>query len=99
MIRLMVTYPRGEATNFDAGYWTDTHMPLVSSSWSEAVRWEADLGASDSPNYAIAHIYFDSQESLGAAMGGASTAAVMGDIVNYTNVQPVIQVYTVAASS
>jgi uncharacterized protein (TIGR02118 family) len=99
MIRLMVTYPRGEETTFDADYWTGTHMPLVSSSWSEAVRWEADLAAADSPNHGIAHIYFDSAESMAAAMGGPNTGAVMGDIVNYTNVQPVIQVYTVAASS
>jgi uncharacterized protein (TIGR02118 family) len=99
MIRLMVTYPRGEATTFDADYWTGTHMPLVASSWSEVVRWEADLGALDDPNYAVAHIYFDSQESMGAAMAGASTKAVMGDIANYTNVEPVMQVYTVAASS
>jgi uncharacterized protein (TIGR02118 family) len=93
MIRLMVTYPRGEATTFDADYWTGTHMPLVSSSWNEVVRWEADLGAADGPNYAVAHIYFDSQESMGAAM------AVMADIPNYTDVEPAMQVYTVAASS
>jgi uncharacterized protein (TIGR02118 family) len=99
MIRLMVTYPRGEETTFDAAYWTGTHMPMVTSAWPEAARWEADLGAPDSPNYAIAHIYFENEESMGAAMGGANTGAVMADIVNYTNVEPVIHVYSVAATS
>ena len=95
----MASYPRSADTHFDADYWLTTHMPLMSANWPEVVRWEADLGPDDGSNYGTAHMYFDSHESMAAAMGGVGTAAVLGDVANYTNVQPVMVVNTVAATS
>lgn len=97
MIRLMVTYPASDGSTFDGEYWTTKHMPLVSESWSQVVKWEADLGLPGQPNHAVAHIFFDSAEDMQAALGGPGAATVMGDIVNYTNVEPAIQISTVAA--
>lgn len=95
----MALYPRGADTHFDAEYWTKTHMPLMAASWPEVVRWEADLGADDGPNYGVAHMYFESKETLGAAFAGPGTAAVLGDVAKYTNVQPVMLTNEVAATS
>jgi uncharacterized protein (TIGR02118 family) len=99
MIRLMVSYPRSPETHFDANYWLTTHMPLVSANWSEAIRWEADVCADDAANHGFAHIYFDSHESMGAAMSGPGAAVVLGDVANYTDIKPVMMVNTVAATS
>jgi uncharacterized protein (TIGR02118 family) len=99
MIRLMVSYPRSAETHFDADYWLTTHMPLVSSNWSQVVRWEADVCADDADYYGVAHLYFDTHETMGAAMSGPNAAVVLGDIVNYTDSQPAMLVNTVAATS
>lgn len=99
MIRLMASYPRSEDTHFDADYWLTTHMPLMAANWPEVTRWEADLGADDGPNYGIAHMYFDSHDTMGAALGGPGAGTVLGDVANYTNVQPVLVINTVAATS
>lgn len=40
---------------------------------------------------AMGHLYFDSVEAFEAAFG-PHAGAIMGDIPNYTNVQPTIQV-------
>ncbi len=37
------------------------------------------------------HFKFDSMEALGAAMGTPGMADIMGDIANYTTIQPVLQ--------
>ena len=94
MIRVLVLYPKAENTTFDLEYWTTKHMPMLTTAWPNC-RWEADACGADSPYYAAAHIIFDSMEEMGAAMGGPSAGGVMGDIPNYTNVQPVIQISAV----
>ena len=44
------------------------------------------------PTYiAMGHLYCDSVEAFQAAFG-PNAAEIMGDIPNYTNVQPVIQI-------
>jgi uncharacterized protein (TIGR02118 family) len=39
----------------------------------------------------LAHLAFDSVDAFQAAFG-PHAAAIMGDIPNYTNVQPVVQI-------
>ena len=38
------------------------------------------------------HLFFDSMDAFGAAMGSPGTAAIMADVANYTNITPVLQV-------
>lgn len=99
MIRVLVLYPRGEGTHFNSDYWVTTHMPMVSTKWAKAKKWEADIAAPDSPYYAVAHIFFDSMDDVNATLSGAEAGVVMGDIPNYTNVSPVISMNTVSATS
>lgn len=99
MIRLMVLYPRGEGTHFNSDYWVSTHMPLVSTNLPKVKKWEADIAASDSPYYAVAHMYFDSIEDVQTTMTSAAIGAVMADIPNYTNSSPIISTNTVSATS
>ena len=37
------------------------------------------------------HFKFDSMETLGAAMSSPAMADIMGDVANYTTIQPVLQ--------
>ena len=90
MIRVTVSYPSSEGSTFDHDYYRNTHVPLVSKAWNVS-RAEIDKGV-NGPNVAAVHLFMESMEAFGAAMGSAGTAEVMADVANYTNIAPVVQV-------
>ena len=99
MATLSVVYPRASGTTFDYDYYRDKHLPLVGQRWVDAgfVGGEALLGkaapdGSDPPYFAIGIIHFDSVDSLAAALNGEHAPEIIGDIRNFTDVQPVLQI-------
>ena len=91
-----VIYPKTESSTFDYTYYVEKHVPLVNHYWGhhglrglQVLRGTGSLGGA--PAYElIALLDFESQEAfLGAA--GAHADDVMGDIPNFSNVQPVVQ--------
>jgi len=99
MAIVSVIYPRGTGTRFDYDYYERSHLPFVAERWSEAgltgaeaLRGIAAPGGGDPPFYAIALIRFASLDALQAAMGGPHAGEIMGDIANFTDVDPVVQV-------
>ena len=99
MPTVSVIYPRHEGATFDFNYYESTHLPLVAARWSgagltgaEAFKGTAAADGGDPPFFAIALIHFASADALQGAMGGADAAGIIGDIPNFTNVRPVIQV-------
>jgi uncharacterized protein (TIGR02118 family) len=99
VIRVLVLYPRGDDKTFDLDYYLSNHMPLVGSSFPKMVKWEADAGAPDGPYFAAAHLYFDSIDDMNSSMASEGGGKVMADIANYTNIQPVVAIHTLAATS
>jgi uncharacterized protein (TIGR02118 family) len=104
MIRLMVLYPAkdGEAFNYD--YYFNEHHKLLVSRWKPEgmVSCEFDRGLSDpaggkAPYVAVAHIKFNSADALQKALAKHG-AEVVGDVANYTKIQPIMQVNEVVAS-
>jgi uncharacterized protein (TIGR02118 family) len=98
MIKVSVLYPAGESTKFDMDYYCKSHMPMVQQKLGAACKNTAvELGLGGGapgapPTYAaMGHLYFDSVADFQAAFA-PHAAAIMADIPNYTNVQPVIQV-------
>jgi uncharacterized protein (TIGR02118 family) len=98
MIKVSVLYPGGETTKFDMDYYCKSHMPMVQKKLGAAcksVAVEQGLGGGAPgapPTYAaMGHLYFDSVVEFQAAFA-PHAEAIMGDIPNYTNVQPVIQI-------
>ena len=98
MVTISVIYPRGQGAHFDYDYYIARHLPLVSERWSgsgltgvEALRGMAGAEGGEAPFFAIALIRFASMELFQAAMGGEHAAAVLGDIPNFTSVQPIVQ--------
>jgi uncharacterized protein (TIGR02118 family) len=89
MIRLSVLYPATEGAAFDHDYYRDKHVPLAVSAWGLDGA-EIDKGI-DGPYVAAVHFRFDSMDALGAAMASEGTAAVLGDVANYTTIAPVLQ--------
>lgn len=98
MATLSVVYPRSAGATFDYDYYRDKHMPLVGSRWGNAglVGGEALLGkaapdGSEAPYFAIGIIHFDTAENL-RALDGEHAPEIIGDIRNFTDVQPMIQI-------
>ena len=98
MIKVSVLYPNTDSANFDMDYYCNSHMPMVkeklgASCKSIAVEGGLGGGAPDSPPpyVAMGHLYFDTVDDFQSAFG-PHAEAIMGDIPNYTNVDPVLQV-------
>jgi uncharacterized protein (TIGR02118 family) len=98
MIKVSVMYPNNPGARFDHAYYRDKHMPLVQARMGSACRFYtvdkgvAGGGPGDPPTYVgMCHIYCDSVESFQAAFG-PHAEEILGDIPNYTNLTPVVQI-------
>jgi uncharacterized protein (TIGR02118 family) len=98
MIKVSVFYPAGESTKFDIDYYCKSHMPMVQQKLgaalkSMAVEQGVGGGAPGAPPIyaAMGHLYFDSASEFQAAFA-PHAEAIMADVPNYTNIQPVIQI-------
>ena len=98
MIRVSVLYQNSEGKKFDMGYYCNQHIPMVTQKLGAACRRvDVDQGLSGAqpgsqPAFvAIAHLLFDSVDSFQKAFGPHADG-IMGDIPNYTDIQPTIQI-------
>jgi uncharacterized protein (TIGR02118 family) len=98
MIKVSVLYPNEEGKKFDMDYYCNKHMPMVQEKLGAAcksIAVEGGLGGAEpgSPATYIAmgHMLFDSVEEFQAAFG-VHAEALMADVPNYTDIQPLIQV-------
>jgi uncharacterized protein (TIGR02118 family) len=98
MTKVTILYPNAEGKTFDMDYYADKHMPMVAELLGDALKlYEIDKGLAGRtpdesiPYLAIGYLYFDSLESYQNAFG-PHAAQITGDIPNYTNIQPVVQV-------
>lgn len=98
MIRVTVLYPNGEGARFDNKYYLDQHMPMVKKKLGAACKRVAvEQGMSGAepgskpPNFAICQLDFESVDAFQSAFA-PHAGEILGDIPNYTSVQPTIQV-------
>lgn len=98
MVKVSVLYPNGAGHKFDMTYYCEKHIPMVQRLLGAALKGVAVEqgvagGAPGAPAtyLAMGHLQFDSVESFQASFG-PHTVEIVGDIPNYTNTQPVIQV-------
>ncbi len=103
MIAITVLYPKTATSTFDTAYYHDKHMKLVSDRWGAmGLKGATVLHGVNGPDGAappyavITTLQFESLEAFGKAVQ-AHGPEVMGDIANFTNVQPVLQFSDIAA--
>jgi uncharacterized protein (TIGR02118 family) len=97
MTKLSIFYPNTEGKKFDKEYYINTHMPLSIQLQGDAVKHvEVEFGfsggmpGSKPPFIAVCHFLYDSFEAFEKAfMPHADT--LMKDILNYTDIETVIQ--------
>ena len=97
-IKVTIFYQGGEGKKFDMDYYASKHMPMVASLLGDSLKsYEIDKGISGRtpadavPYVAIGYLYFD---KLSAYQNSFRPHAekIRGDIPNYTNIQPIIQI-------
>jgi uncharacterized protein (TIGR02118 family) len=96
MIKLTVTYPGGEGISFDHDYYSTKHIPLCKEAFVPA-KVEVDRGI-DGPAMASASFYFSSKDDFQKAMTSPKMGEVLGDLGNYTNSSPTMQISEVVSS-
>jgi uncharacterized protein (TIGR02118 family) len=103
MVKISILYPNGKDSRFDMNYYLHTHMPMSIERLSahkgfKGVSVERGLGGeipgSDPIYVALCHFLFDSVEDFLAAFN-PHAALLQGDMPNYTDIKPIIQVSAV----
>ncbi|HZX26799.1 MAG TPA: EthD family reductase [Telluria sp.] len=100
MVKISVLYPNGDDVRFDFAYYTEKHMPRTITLFSahpsyRGVSVERGVGGGApgaAPTYvAMCHFVFTSADAFMEAFA-PNAAELQGDIPNYTNIAPIIQV-------
>jgi len=102
MIKVTVLYPNAPDAKFDMKYYVSHHLPMVRDKCAPAchsIAAESGLAGgapgSQAPYIAIGHLTFDSAEAFQKAFT-PHAGEILGDIPNYTNTQPIIQISEIA---
>ncbi len=98
MIKLTVMYPNSADLKFDKHYYTNQHSQLLQALLGDAII-SSDInmgiagGSPDqpAPYVVIANLVFESMESFQQSFG-ANAEKILGDLPNFTNVTPEVQI-------
>jgi uncharacterized protein (TIGR02118 family) len=98
VIKVSLFYSNEAGKKFDMDYYFNKHMPMARQRLGTACKCvDAERGQSGilpgTPAIYIVmcHLYFESIEAFQTAFG-QHAQAIMADMVNYTNIQPTIQI-------
>ena len=106
MIKISILYPNKPGSRFDVGYYTGTHMPrsielLGAHPGFKGVSVERGVGGaepgSEPASVAMCHFLFSSVDAFMQAFV-PNAAELQGDMPNYTDIEPLIQINEVLIS-
>lgn len=105
MIKVSVMYPYKPGVRFDHDYYRDKHLPLVKERMGTHLEfYTIDKGlaggtpGSDPTYVGMCHFFCKSVEAFGAGIG-PHNKEIMGDIPNYTDATPIIQISEVVVGN
>ena len=99
MIRVSVLYPNSEGSKFDHDYYANTHLPMVVDRLTPLglLGGEVNVGLAGgtpdapAPFVAVGHLMYNSVEEFQNGFG-VHGEEIMGDLVNFTDIEPIIQI-------
>jgi uncharacterized protein (TIGR02118 family) len=104
MIKVSILYPNAAGSRFDADYYVNTHMPMAIESLGAAILGvSVEIGLSGAtpgqapPYAAMCHFVCETQEAFTEAFL-PHAGKLQGDIPNYTDIPPVIQISEIKMS-
>ena len=104
MFCVSIAYQKKEGGTFDFDYYTKKHIPMVTgllgtnADKAEVRKGVASPDGSAATFVCLANIWIKSVDELQATLAKHGSE-IMGDIPNFTNIQPIIQVDEVVAGS
>jgi len=98
MIAMTILYPRTDDSTFDMDYYTSKHMPLLAERLGDSCQGWGAAAIAEGKYAAMGWAMVTSQDDLDATLKEHG-AEIMGDVPNYTNVQPDLLVGEVAGGS
>ena len=104
MILVTVMYPNQDGSKFDMDYYLKNHLALVAEKWggmglnsARIVKGVAGGEPGSAPPYQVmAVVEFESAEAFQSAVAEHG-AEIFGDIPNFTDVQPTVQISDIVA--
>jgi len=106
MVKISILYPNRNGARFDFNYYAETHMPrsielLSKHPGFKGVSVERGIAGAnpgtDAAFVAMCHFHFSSAEAFMEAFM-PNAAELQGDMPNYTDIEPVIQINEVLIS-
>lgn len=98
MVKVSVLYPKQSDTKFDMPYYLNSHIKMVQRLLGPRLKGVAveegisGIQPGSSASYAaMGHLLFESVVDFEASFG-PHAQTIVGDIPNYTNTQPIIQI-------
>ena len=98
LVKVTILYPNGEGKTFDMDYYANSHMPMVAELMGDAMKfYKIDKGIAGgapdvpTPYLAIGYLYFNKLSDFQEAFG-PHAEQIRGDVQNYTNIVPVVQI-------
>jgi len=97
-VKITVLYRSGDGKHFDMDYYATKHVELLNTLLGDAI-----IGATiekgvaggapgqQAPFEAMGNLYFASMESFQNSFG-PNAAKIMGDVPNFTNIEPMLQI-------
>ncbi len=102
MIRVSVLYPNNANSKFNTAYYLEHHMPMVKDKLGAACKgMSVDVGLAGgapgqpAPFVAVAYMLFDDVAAFEGAFG-PHAGSIMGDVPNYTDINPQVLISQVA---
>lgn len=98
MIKVTILYPNADGKTFNMSYYSNKHMPMIANLLGDSLAlYEIDKGlAGRGPNepvpyLAIGYLYFDKLSTFQQSFG-PHAEKIRGDVPNYTNIRPIVQI-------
>jgi len=98
MVKVSALYPKQPDTKFDMPYYLNSHVKMVQQLLGPRLKGVAveegisGIQPGSSASYAaMGHLLFESVADFQASFG-PQALTIVGDIPNYTNSQPIIQI-------
>lgn len=97
-IKVSVLYPKASGKHFDMQYYSNDHVGMVAELLGNSVigatvekGLSSSVPGSDPEFEAMGNLYFESMESFQNSFG-PNAEKIMGDLPNFTNIQPIVQI-------
>ncbi|MFP2996858.1 EthD family reductase [Spongiivirga sp. MCCC 1A20706] len=98
MVKVTILYPNSDGKTFNMEYYSNKHMPMLDSLFGDSLKsYAIDKGIAGRtpdepiPYLAIGYLYFDTLSDYENSFG-PNAKTILGDIPNYTNIQPQVQI-------